>query len=541
MLRKLIIIFIIFFSFSFNQIFCNTPERPILNKEIDLNLEKSQEYFSKFNFVESLRYAETARKYAVINKYAAGIIKSNIYLAKNLLEIGAYTQALKCLDVVTAQKSFKDNLISQVETHRIKGRAYGMLKLYDNSITEFKKQLELSAKIEDDEKRVLSTFWAHENLSHIYSTINLSDSAFSHLNHQIILLKNLPEEASFYSLSSTYVQLAKEHIKDGHLQKAEDFLNRSMALLTKYEATYLFSTFEQYGNLELSKGNLKLAETYFRKGLQNTLDLKDKDAEMHFYDIISDFYFDHNLSKQEANLFLAKHKKLKDSLDQKNRLALNIGLKQITDLKDHELKQKDKTKTLILILGSVLFLLGVLYFAFSKRKHQKNIEHFQKVLTDLDEKLKIKREFIDQLQRQELVVPKVISANSKTDASVIINEETEKKLLLKLQEFEESTLFTENTISLSTLSTYCETNSKYLSYAINTYKKKDFNNYINELRVNYIIQKLKDVPIYRKYKIAVLAEEAGFSSQNKFSTVFKKVTSISPSVFIACLEKSEEV
>ena len=114
--------------------------------------------------------------------------------------------------------------------------------------------------------------------------------------------------------------------------------------------------------------------------------------------------------------------------------------------------------------------------------------------------------------------------NPKTDASVIMNAETEKKLLRKLQEFEESTLFTENTISLATLSTYCETNSKYLSYVINTYKKKDFNNYINELRVNYIIEKLKNVPLYRKYKIAVLSEEAGFSSQNKFSTVFKKVT-----------------
>ena len=539
MRRKLIIIFII--CFSFTQIFCKTAERTILNKEIDLNLEKSQEFFGKFNFVESIRYAEIARNHSVINRYDAGIIKSNIYLAKNLLEIGAYTHALKCLDVVASQKTFKDHLMSQVEVHRIKGRTYGMLKLYDNSITEFKKQLELSAKIEDHEKRLLSTFWAHENLSHIYGTLNLRDSAYSHLNQQIELLKNLPEEASFYNVSSTYVQLAEQYIKDGQLEKAEDLLNQSMALLKKYEATYLFGTLEQYGNLELSKGNLKLAETYFRKGLQNALDLKDKDAEMHFYDVISDFYFDHNLSKQEANIFLSKHKKLKDSLDRKSTTALNIGLKQITDEKNNELKQKDTTKTIILIIGSVLFLLGVLYFAFSKRTHEKNIAHFQKVLTDLDEKLKVKAEFIDQLQRDELSVPKVTPAPSKTDASVIVNAETEKKLLLKLQEFEESTLFTENTISLSILSTYCETNSKYLSYAINAYKKKDFNNYINELRVNYIIEKLKNVPLYRKYKIAVLAEEAGFSSQNKFSSVFKKVTTISPSVFIAYLQKSDEV
>lgn len=64
----------------------------------------------------------------------------------------------------------------------------------------------------------------------------------------------------------------------------------------------------------------------------------------------------------------------------------------------------------------------------------------------------------------------------------------------------------------------------------------DFNNYINELRIQFIIDKLLKEPIHRKYKFSTLAEEAGFSSQNKFSTVFKKSTSITPSEFIKQLE-----
>lgn len=489
------LIFFFFLCFSLTTLFCNKPERAILNKEIDVHLDKSQEYFGKFDFAESMRHAEIARKYAEINKYESGIIKSNIYLAKNLLEIGAYTQALNYLDVVMKQKSFKHNLINQVETHRIKGRAYGVLKLYDNSIAEFKKQLKLSAQIEDAQKRNLSTFWAHENLSHIYSTIKLRDSAYSHLNQQISVLKNLPEEASFYSLSSTYVQLAAEYIKDGKLQKAENLLNQSIAILKKYEATYLFGTMEQFGNLEWSRGNLKLAETFYRKALQNTLDLKDKDAEMYFYDILIGFYFDHDLSKEEANIFLSKYKKLKDSIDRKNTLALNIGLQQISQEKNNQLMEKDKLKMLIIIFSCIVFLCVVLYFVFSKRKHQKNIEHFQKILKDLDERLNTKNELIKEFQNAELTVSEPISSNSKVEAALMMNTETKNKLLLKLQEFEASNLFTENTISLAMLSTYCETNSRYLSYLINTYKKKDFNNYINELRVNFIIEKLKNEPV----------------------------------------------
>lgn len=203
--------------------------------------------------------------------------------------------------------------------------------------------------------------------------------------------------------------------------------------------------------------------------------------------------------------------------------------------------EKDKLKMLIIIFSCIVFLCVVLYFVFSKRKHQKNIEHFQKILKDLDERLNTKNELIKELQNAELTVSEPISSNSKVEAALMMNTETKNKLLLKLQEFEASNLFTENTISLAMLSTYCETNSRYLSYLINTYKKKDFNNYINELRVNFIIEKLKNEPVYRQYKLAVLAEEAGFSSQNKFSTVFKKVTTISPSIFIAYLKKSEEI
>lgn len=109
---------------------------------------------------------------------------------------------------------------------------------------------------------------------------------------------------------------------------------------------------------------------------------------------------------------------------------------------------------------------------------------------------------------------------------------TEKKILSKLDKFEQTTLFTRNNVSLPYVAAYCSTNTKYLSYVVNTYKKKDFKNYINELRVRHIIYKLKNDSQYHKYKISSLAEEAGFSSQSKFAAAFRKVTTVSPSEFL---------
>ncbi|WP_089794866.1 helix-turn-helix domain-containing protein [Chryseobacterium wanjuense] len=114
---------------------------------------------------------------------------------------------------------------------------------------------------------------------------------------------------------------------------------------------------------------------------------------------------------------------------------------------------------------------------------------------------------------------------------------TKQKLVAKLDEFEKSGLYLRTNFSLSYLTMYCETNSKYISYLIKTYKGKDFNNYINELRVQYILEKLRTCPHYKNYKMSTLASEAGFSSPNKFSMIFKKHTSYSPSIFIKCMDK----
>ena len=57
-----------------------------------------------------------------------------------------------------------------------------------------------------------------------------------------------------------------------------------------------------------------------------------------------------------------------------------------------------------------------------------------------------------------------------------------------------------------------ETNTKYLSYIIKKHRQKDFAKAIyNELRVDYIIEKLTTDPIYRQYKIELLlADEMAF-------------------------------
>ncbi|MBV6879830.1 helix-turn-helix domain-containing protein [Epilithonimonas ginsengisoli] len=74
---------------------------------------------------------------------------------------------------------------------------------------------------------------------------------------------------------------------------------------------------------------------------------------------------------------------------------------------------------------------------------------------------------------------------------------------------------------------------------MNKNKGKNFNSYINDLRINYILIKLKTEQKYRNYKVTSLAEECGFASHNTFVAAFRSVTGLSPASFINFLKREK--
>ena len=113
-----------------------------------------------------------------------------------------------------------------------------------------------------------------------------------------------------------------------------------------------------------------------------------------------------------------------------------------------------------------------------------------------------------------------------------MSEETELAILRQLEEFETELGFINPNLSLASLAGELKTNTKYLSYVINKHKRKDFSNYVNDLRVYYFINLIEETPINLNYKISYLSKECGFSSHSRFATVFKNTIGVTPSVFL---------
>jgi YesN/AraC family two-component response regulator len=180
--------------------------------------------------------------------------------------------------------------------------------------------------------------------------------------------------------------------------------------------------------------------------------------------------------------------------------------------------QKDKywnyTYFGIAILGIILLFWGGLYYVNKLRKRR----------------LKEIMSYLELIKNTAAIKPQ--TDTRETHKRLVIPTETEQHILAKLKKFEASTKYTHKDMSLANLAAQMDINTKYLSEIINKHYQDNFNTYINKLRINYIIEKLKNSPEYLHYKISYLAEESGFSSHSSFATVFKSITGIAPTTFI---------
>ena len=150
------------------------------------------------------------------------------------------------------------------------------------------------------------------------------------------------------------------------------------------------------------------------------------------------------------------------------------------------------------------------------QKHQKKKNYLQKCLDEIT--------ILEANIKEENQV-------EKTKFEVEIDEDFEQSLQL----FEEQKLFLNPKFSLNDLVLELNANRTIVSNYINRSRSKNFNQYINELRINHLLKRFADEPNLKKYTIDALAEETGFNSRKTFSDAFLEHTGFRPSNYIKFL------
>ncbi len=181
-------------------------------------------------------------------------------------------------------------------------------------------------------------------------------------------------------------------------------------------------------------------------------------------------------------------------------------------------KKENQTRNRAVVMAVVLIVIIILslFYIFKQRSYKKRFQMLMSEKSNEEEK------------------PQGESQNATISVEVI------QELMQKLENFEKNNEFVESDISLNEIARRFHTNSTYLSKVVNLKKDKNFSNYINDLRIEHCIKKLKTNEKLRNYTIKAIAEEMGFNNPQSFSNAFYKYSGIYPSFFISQLNKKRK-
>ena len=326
-----------------------------ISNEVDSLLKKSHQTFAEFKFIESSEIAYQTLDLSIVNNYSKGIVMSKLYIAKVLLEIGLDMEALEYLEEVDEEPYFRKEGIPQVESHRLKGRIYGIQQLFTLSKNEFDKQLVLSENILEPKKRELSKLWAYQNIEHLYSLQGLNDSVQKYQELQDMQLSQFEEHEVFYNISTLLASKGRLSMNRGEYDAAFEQIQKSNDILEKYNIPYIYTNFQLLGDLEATKNNKDKAILYYNKVLENSLVLNATYTSRDLHKKLSNYMLKNDTLIDKAREHRREYGILNDSLENHNRMVVNYVLENI-------IKDKDKASDDKMVLFRYI-IIGVIFFS----------------------------------------------------------------------------------------------------------------------------------------------------------------------------------
>ena len=301
------------------------------------------------------------------------------------------------------------------------------------------------------------------------------------------------------------------------ITRAKDFANAST---TNY---YIGVSYWALGDKEKAIPYLKKVDEAFQKERFIKEDLLEA------YNLLAQYYKSKGNQKLqlkyltgllEAETFVSKKFK---------NLAINMhrqyDLKKIAD-ETEELKSHLFFRNKMDIIFGIIFLLitAIFTYIFCKQYQRRKLrkQRFKKLIAQKEKRnksIEVKDKIID---GEQVIKHEIVSAVSK-----------------KLEKFEESNLYLDKDFNLSKMAAIVDCNTRYTSRIISETRNKKYIEYVDDLRIEFIIDKLKNDSKYRNYTIKALTEEAGFKSPQKFKEAFTKATDLTPLYFIKEIKKQD--
>lgn len=387
--------------------------------------------------------------------------------------------------------------------------------------------------------------------------IEQSNEAWKRMTVQINKSNDKFKEAEYY------YQLSKIYDIDEDYCKASDARKKYLSLVPdsvqKKDPDYIFAVYAQTGFSQIKCGDFKDAEFNLRKAIETISNVNNKSGATLYemYELCLGllavkqgntieaqrlFSEAYNRSRDKGSMALTKlilTERLESNIDLNEvKLQLFNEINEITKLETkttqnltkHEfVKTKQKISSLSgqtqmwIFVAIFTVLLFSVWFYIVSRKNKAIRQAYLKI--------------VEQLNSES----SPLNGTDDTKSKIIKNDDTEQKIVENLESFEKNHLYTTKGLTTAQMAVMLDTNTKYLSYILGEYRNSNFNDYINDLRIDFIIRELQKKPRLANYKIAVLSDMCGYSTHSQFGAIFKAKKGLSPSQFIKFLQDEQLV
>lgn len=462
-----------------------------------------------------------------------------------MLTAGLYMQQSKYKESITFAEKAKDILDTtdndelQAKIRGLLATEYRIIGLLHQSKKYSDEGLQIADKIKDVQKQaqVKSLFLQELAYYEINNNKNYK-AAIAYLTKSLKYCSKIPEDQ--INLGRTHQMLGEVYcFYLNNYNLAEK--HYEIALKNLPESYYVTALVQEgLGKVRFSQKRYDEAEKFFLKALQFAQTTDHPEMKRRIFNDISEYYEKTNQYKKAA-VYRKKLAEINWKEAEIHSHTVDVDYNKIEN-ENQQYASWDGSKNIAISIASLIILSLIAIFIINKRKQKAEYLKFKTIIDHYKEKeeyvleTKVDTSEVDENEEKN-ISDEIEIKNKQTD--IAINKETETKILEQLDQFEKDEMFNQSYISLSFLATEFNTNSKYISYVVKKYKNTDFKNYINKLRINYIIHKLNTSEKYRRYKVGALAEECGFSSHSAFATIFKSITGISPSTFISFIEQEK--
>lgn len=449
------------------------------------------------------------------NQIRALLLLANLNIQANEHE-DAMANALVALNIATKTKDYEWEV-----------RSAGFLSSIfrdANLIAEARQYLrrveKANKRLEIDQDYYLIQITVHHERSHFEWREGNYTKAIEELNKALALIPLLGDIMQPGYYSSNYMLLGENYLALGDYEKAKEFFHRAIHDEVPNQNLNYTAVYRGLADIELHHKNYEEAFQYLQQAESFLPSNQHFTASLPFYKSFARYYKEIDQPREALHYENLHIEALKSQVSFTERLS-----DRLVEARVAMQKKQEKTNSMFYVATGLLLALLIYVILRLRVVSRKKRRLFEELKKDAESRRSVKK-------AQEPVYNK----EGKAEESLMLPE-TEERLLKELEYLESVHFYTQKDLSLTGLASELQTNTKYLSYIIHTHRGKDFNQYIHELRIAYAIDKLQSDPRYLNYKIAYIAEECGYSSHSKFTSVFKSITGLSPSAFISYLKE----